>query len=176
MKANEIVIIALSPQRKNLTYYVRPQPALHEFANQLGESILKLRVHFPKTIVFCSRYQECSQLYQLLRSMLSRNFTEPPGYPDVHEFRIVDMYTRASLPEMKEKVLCSFSKVGSRPRLVIATTAFGMGIDCPDVREIVCYGLPLVLSKRSTCEKLEEPDVMDYNQKLSYCMENMADL
>ena len=51
------------------------------------------------------------------------------------------MYTR-SLTEMKEKVLCSFTKVGSRLRLVIATTAFGMGIDCPDIQEIIHYGPP----------------------------------
>lgn len=52
------------------------------------------------------------------------------------------MYTRASIPEMKEKVLSSFRVSGGRLRLVIATTASSMGIDCPDIRQIYHYGPP----------------------------------
>ena len=61
--------------------------------------------------VYSSQEIEGSQLYQLLRDMLSHNFTEPYGYPDVPEFQIVKMYTHASLTKMK--ILCSFSKVSS---------------------------------------------------------------
>ena len=76
--------------------------------------------------------------------MLSHNLhvTEPYGYPDVHEFCIVEIYTHASLTEMKEKILCWFSKVSSRLRLVIAPTAFSMGINCPDIWKIIHYGPP----------------------------------
>ena len=46
------------------------------------------------------------------------------------------MYTKASLPHMKEKVLATFRVIGSTLRIVIATTAFSMGIDCPDVHRV----------------------------------------
>ena len=75
--------------------------------------------------------QEGSQLYQLLQDKLSHNFTEPYGYPDVPEFRIVKIYIHGSLTKMN--ILCPFSKVNSRLRLVIATTVFGMGTDCTDI-------------------------------------------
>ena len=81
--------------------------------------------------------QEGSQLYQALRNMLNHNFTEPYGYPDVPEFRIVKMYTRAFLTNMK--VLCSFSKINSWLRLVITITAFGIGAYCPDILKIIHY-------------------------------------
>ena len=49
----------------------------------------------------------------------------------------MDIYTRASLPEMNEKVLVSFKQPESKLRIVIATLAFGMSIDCPDIRPII---------------------------------------
>ena len=47
---------------------------------------------------------------------------------------MVEMFTRASTKKMKEKVLKSFVDVQSKLRLVVATTAFSIGIDCPNVR------------------------------------------
>jgi len=35
-----------------------------------------------------------------------------------------------------------FSKVGSTLQLVIATVAFSMGVDCPDVHRIIHWGAP----------------------------------
>ena len=66
-------------------------------------------------------------------------FTEPAGYPNVSAYRLVDMYSRVSTIEIKEEVLCV---CGGKLRLVIATTAFGLGIDCPDIRRIIHWGLP----------------------------------
>ena len=60
----------------------------------------------------------------------------------MHQFRIVEMFTRASTKEMKEKVLKSFIDVQSKLRLVFATTAFSMGIDCPNIRNVMHFGVP----------------------------------
>ena len=58
------------------------------------------------------------------------------------------MYTRASTIEMKEKVLQSFTKiVDCNLRIVIATSAFGMGIDCKDIRRIIHWGAPSTLEQ-----------------------------
>jgi len=67
-------------------------------------------------------------------------FLEPPGSLHIYIiFRLVDIYTRASLVEMNEKVLISFKKPGSKLRIVITTLSFGMGVDCPDVRQVIHY-------------------------------------
>ena len=52
------------------------------------------------------------------------------------------MYTRATTPELKEKIIASFSMPKSTLRIVIATTAFGMGIDCTDIRRVIHWGCP----------------------------------
>lgn len=55
---------------------------------------------------------------------------------------MITMYTRASTPEMKEKVISAFCQQTSVLRIVIATTAFSMGLDCPDVNQIIHWGTP----------------------------------
>ena len=77
-----------------------------------------------------------------MRHHLGQHFTFPIGSPDFHEFRLVDMFTRASTIEMRELVLKSFTTVGCKLRIIIATTAFGMGIDCPDIHQVIHWGPP----------------------------------
>ena len=47
-----------------------------------------------------------------------------------------------SRPEKREEVIKSFINPSSKLCLIIATTAFGMGIDCPNIRRIIHWGLP----------------------------------
>lgn len=142
LSMKDIVLVALPPTRNNITYCVGPKPKLLEFAEQISRTLNLLRRDYPKTIIFCNNYKDCANLYAMLRTILGSSFTEPVGYPDLHKFRLVDMYTRASIPEMKEKILSSFKTLGGKLRLIIATTAFSMGIDCPDIRQIYHYGPP----------------------------------
>ena len=112
-----------------------------------AEQLLSNRVNFPKVLIFCRTIAECAALYQAIRLKLGKHFTEPPGYPDLHRFRLVDMYTRASSSEMKKKVLASFMTSAGKLRIVIATTAFSMGIDCPDISKVIHYGPPATVEQ-----------------------------
>lgn len=136
------VVIGITPNQVNLKFFVEPLPTATTLCDTLSDGLKTLRLDFPKTLVFCCTLGNCSTLYQLLRAKLGKEFTEPIGYPDLHQFRMVEMFTRASTKEMKEKVLKSFVDVQSKLRLVVATTAFSMGIDCPNVRNIVHFGVP----------------------------------
>ncbi len=40
--------------------------------------------------------------------------------------------------------------------VVIATVAFGMGIDCPDVREVIHWGVPEDAEMYVLCKKVDE--------------------
>lgn len=74
--------------------------------------------------------------------MLGKDFTDPPGYPDIHKYRLIGMYTRASSDDMKKKILESFKVEGGKLRLLIATSAFSMGVDCADISNVVHFGPP----------------------------------
>ena len=90
---------------------------------------------FPKTVVYVRSYSDCSKIYMSLKEKVRAEFTEPQGCPNVTSHRIVDMFTRVLTTEKKDEVLHSYSEIGGNLRLVIATTALGMGIDCPDLGE-----------------------------------------
>lgn len=108
-------------------------------------------------MIFCSKYQDCTDLYLSLRQKLGTNFTNPPGYPVTQQqFRIVDMYTRAAMVEMK-KMLNSFKVNNGNWSTVIATTAFTLamrdGRNISETKKLSKFGTPI--SKFLHCPKLD---------------------
>ena len=48
---------------------------------------------------------------------------------------------------MRELILKEFSKSDTKLQLLIATTAFGLGVDCPDITRIINFGSPPTLEE-----------------------------
>ena len=55
---------------------------------------------------------------------------------------MIEVYTRVAKPEKKEEIIKLFVILESNLHLIIATTALGMGIDCPSISRIFHWGLP----------------------------------
>ena len=138
------VIVGAPPHRNNIKLSVIPLPDIKSFCASISEEVKIKVMDYPKTVIFCNNYNVCAELFHRLRSALGPYSTIPSHYPDLHEFRVIELYTRASTVAMKEKVLQS---VGSKLRIVIATTAFGLGIDCPDITRIIHWGPPSTLEQ-----------------------------
>ena len=140
-------LVALPPNRDNITYEVHSKIEVDELASSLGHSLLDRRTLFPKTVIYVRSYSDCSGIYMHLKRVMGSAFTEPEGSPNLAGFRLVDMFSRVLTNDKKDEVLQSFSQKDSVLRLVIATTAFGMGIDCPNIRRIVHWGIPSSLEE-----------------------------
>ena len=69
----------------------------------------------------------------LMRRHLGPHTTDPPGLPSDLQHRLTDVFTAASDSDVRE-VLKEFCKVASTLRLLIATTAFGLGVDCKYIK------------------------------------------
>ena len=135
-------LIASPPFRDNISYEVHSKIDVESLGEKIADEIREKRKSYPKTVIYVRSYADCSSLYMVIKCSLGSYITDPPGCPNVKGHRLVDMFTRVLSVSKKEDVLNSFTSVDSTLRLVIATTAFGMGIDCPDIRTIVHWGMP----------------------------------
>ena len=140
-------LVALPPYRDNISYKVHPKCDLDTFTTSICSELNCKRMSFPKTIIYVRTYKDCIDIYMQLKQKLGFGFTEPPAYPNVVGFRLVDMYTRVLTADKKDEVLACFSQKDGKLRIVIATTAFGMGVDCPDIRRIIHWGMPATLEE-----------------------------
>ena len=139
VKRLSLAVNGVSLNRTNIKYYVEPLPLINTLCDLIAKNLSSLRLLFPKTLIFCQTIAECSLMYETIINNTEGGFTEPPGSPDYHKFRLIDMYCRSSLDAMKKKVLKSYMTPGGKLRIVIATTAFSMGIGCPDICNIIHY-------------------------------------
>lgn len=135
------VLVALSPCKKNLLYDINPFSTVSETFKPLLDRLWKDREVCPRTIIYCQSYNTCADIYIYLAHGLGCELTEPIDAPNVPKFRLVDMYTSVTDGHQKDTIIRLFTKE-SQLRVVVATVAFGLGIDCPDVRQIVHVGMP----------------------------------
>ena len=83
----------------------------------------------------------------MIKHKMGAAFTEPQGYPNLSGFRLVEMFTAVLTSEKKGDVSQSFLGTDTKVRLLNATTAFGMGIGCPDIRRVIHWGIPNTLEE-----------------------------
>ncbi len=96
---------------------------------------------YPRVVVYCKSLKDCADIYEFFKNSLGANFTIPANAPTLLEFGLVDMFMSCTDQEVKDSIIKLFSKT-SNLRVIVATVAFGMGIDCPNVHQVIHYGSP----------------------------------
>ena len=142
-----VAVIGMNPTRDNIHLSVIPNIILSEFITPIAKSLKDQGLSFPKSIIYCRTYPDCNAVFDELVHSLGSHITHPPGYPKIFKYLMVDFYTRGSTDKTKQNVLDEFVKVGSHLRLIVATTAFGLGINCPDVRHVYHWGCPYTIEE-----------------------------
>ena len=142
LSMDNIKLIASAPNRDNIHYSLHTKLNLEELSSKLCAEFVEESYDFVKSVLFVRQYSDCSDLYSLLQRKLGANFTHPPGYPNLSQFRQVEMFTRVLTTSKKQQILSSFSSCDSNIRLIIATSAFGLGVDIADIWRIMHWGLP----------------------------------
>ena len=137
-------IVSVSPNKSNIKYIVKKQnQSIREIVLPLVEELKCKRASMPHVIVFCRTYDTCGEVYTVFKRSLKDEITEPVQAPnELSRFRLVDMFTACTTTQVKNEVLNNFCSPDSVLRIVVATIAFGMGLNCPNVRRIIHIGAP----------------------------------
>lgn len=140
MKMNSAVV-SINPHRSNIIYGVAKFASMEESFMRMIMLLKTRRTDMPRTLVYCQMQDQCARLYLLMRAVLGSDSTHPPGSPNLPKFRLFDCFTSSTHPLVKDEILRAFTTPSSL-RVVVATIAFGMGVDTPDIRNVVHWGPP----------------------------------
>lgn len=133
------VLLIESPNRPNIGYTVKVVPPDPSKTFQTVVKDLSLQKgNYKRTIVYCQSIKVATQLYGFFQAELGKDiYADETMDP---RKRFVEMF-HSRIDELnREQILQSMALSGSSIRVLIATIAYGMGIDCKDVKVVIHYG------------------------------------
>ncbi|KAG5869669.1 hypothetical protein JTB14_035596 [Gonioctena quinquepunctata] len=107
----------------------------------LGLLMSERFVSCKSVIVYCTRRQECERIATFLRTSLK---SEKPVANDTKKRKRVNLAAEpyhAGLPASRRRAIQNAFMSGEL-RIVVATVAFGMGINKSDIRAVIHYNMP----------------------------------
>ncbi|CAB3998626.1 mediator of RNA polymerase II transcription subunit 34-like [Paramuricea clavata] len=134
------VEIIESPNRNNISYCVQSLDKHLSLAEQFRcviEEIRQKGKNSRRTIIYCQTIKQCSLLYKMFEKELDKSF-----YLDMNVnpmCRFIEMIHSGTPNSVKEHVMKQFSSEFSHLRILIATIAYGMGVNCQGVTRVIHF-------------------------------------
>ena len=142
MKSEPFVLTRI-PNKLNIFYSIATKPA--QILDVIRPIIIDAKRNdrqAQKTLIFCKTYQECIDFFVELTTELDEQdalFVPSTDSPNGQE-HFCQMFTACTAEDTKDYIMKSFMDPAGAIRVVIATIAFGLGVDCPNIRTILHWG------------------------------------
>ena len=135
--------ISLSPDRPNIYLYkVKVKKGLSPAFDWLINTIKEKANDTHRTIIYCKSQKDCGKLFKHFKYELGSFAYFPYGSEEISRNMLIGMYHAKTLQRFKERVSESLFDEEGICRVVIASTALGMGVNISDVRQVIHYGPP----------------------------------
>ena len=140
---DEYLIVCQLPNRVNICYqvYEKPSDPAVAFLPFLNDMIhRKTKAH--RCVVFCPTYSDCDEVYSLVASHLLQHNSmyDPPDAERTVQNRLCEMYTACTSTLIKDQILELFTNPDGKIRFLVATIAFGMGVNAPNIHYSIHWG------------------------------------
>jgi len=131
LNMKNVKIVRLPPNKDNIKMSFQKAPKeLEETLSWVIGDLKEKGNEMLKTIIYCRSLKDCGDIYCLFNEKLSTR----TNYA---------MYHSKTPAKIQEKVLASLLDPDGEVRLVIATSALGLGVNIPNVRWVIHYGIPM---------------------------------
>lgn len=183
---NPSMIVAL-PKKDNIKYFVIKTKTTNpnQVFAQLIEDLSSNGYSTNRTIIFFRKMSDMRSVYKTFFMKFKKSYKD---YID----RPFAMFHSQTSEEIKEHILDSFKTSNGSVRVLLATIAFGMGVDCVGLNTVIHFGPPssmedyfqetgragrdgkqsyavLVNYPRSTQSKIISKSMKDYIKNNSVC-------
>ena len=136
-------VVLANLNRPNFFYSVQKRTeSIGENFHFLAKELMEKRAGTPRTIVYCRKLVDCGSLFEFLDCELGDEQYWPVGASHVPKHRLFHIYHKPLAQHDKDLVLELLRNPDSVCRVLICTVALGMGLDCPDIRSVIHYGVP----------------------------------
>lgn len=133
--------IEQNPNKPNLCYSVQyvdnSNPLGHTFGSTLNELTTK-GIETTRTMIFCQTRRQCAVVFAVFRRALENNMFV--NREEHVEKRLVEMFHAGTPKTVKQHIEKNMSLVSGHIRVLVCTIAFGMGINCKGVSQIIHFG------------------------------------
>ncbi|XP_060596155.1 ATP-dependent DNA helicase RecQ-like [Ruditapes philippinarum] len=123
-----------SPDRTNIKLFLHKfkssQDVTKIFAFMIIELLEKKEEKCDRYLVFCTSIKSCSEIYTMLHLELES------------DIQFVQMYHSMTVKNVKEDIKQDLGNKDGKIRLLVATSAAGMGVNFKDIGQVIIFGVP----------------------------------
>ncbi|XP_070535048.1 uncharacterized protein [Ptychodera flava] len=142
------VRIRENPDRPNIIYEkyqrlpnLRGKDSYSAVLSPIAEDLKLRKLDFPLTFIYLP-LEWCGYAYVLFDHILGKDQYQPINSSPLPKHRLFNQYHAPQTEAMKTEILSSLMDSSSPLRVVFATVALGMGLDCQRVRQVIHIGVP----------------------------------
>ena len=126
-----------SPNKDNISYvvnYMKKNLNLSHYFSWLADEVLEKGI-----MIYCQTIKQCALVYSTLKILLGEKIYEDLMQQDPKRV-LLEMLHSCTPATNKQHILESFQSDTGCIRILVATIAFGMGVDCKQVHLTVLFG------------------------------------